>query len=145
TDNVGIPVSFSGVGSDDPDGQQLTYRWVLVSRPAGSNASLPASNVPDVSFTPDATGTYVVGLRVDDGLDNSSLVTKSYTAVNGAATGSGGGGGGGCAYVNGKGEDDAASTVATLLLLLSPLGVLWARKRGYRFPRQCLHRSSLQR
>jgi subtilisin family serine protease len=145
TDNVGIPVSFSGVGSDDPDGQKLTYRWVLVSRPAGSNASLPASNVPDVSFTPDATGTYVVGLRVDDGLDNSSLVTKSYTAVNGAATGSGGGGGGGCAYVNGKGEDDAASIVPTLLLLLSPLGVLCAGKRGYRFPRPCLRRSSPRR
>jgi len=81
TDNVGIPVSFSGAGSSDPDSQPLTLRWVLVSRPSGSSASLVAAGSDNATMTPDFPGVYEVGLRADDGLDNSALVTKTYTTI----------------------------------------------------------------
>ena len=138
SDNVGIPVSFSGAGSTDPDRQPLTLRWVLVSRPAGSSATLLPTGSDNASLTSDVAGTYEVGLRADDGLDNSALVTKILTATGTAPpqTGGDGGGGGGCSMGTGKGEDDGSSSLAALLPLLLPLGVLSARKRGYRFLRR---------
>src|SRR4030067_937843 len=96
SDNVGLPVTFTGSGSSSQDiGQALTYRWVLVSRPTGSSAALPTNNIPNVTFTPDVGGIYEVGLRVDDGLDNSAPVTKTFTATGVAPPQTGGGGGGG--------------------------------------------------
>jgi len=83
-------------------------------------------------MTPDVVGEYEVGLRVDDSLDNSALVTKLFTATAPPAPPSSGGGG--CSIGNGKGGDARGSSLATLLLLLSPLGVLSVRKRGRRFP-----------
>jgi hypothetical protein len=135
---VGIPVSFNGAGSTDPDGQPLTLRWVLVSRPAGSSATLLPTGSDNSSLTSDVAGTYEVGLRADDGLDNSALVTKILTATGTAPpqAGGDGGGGGGCSMGTAKGEDDGSSSLAALLPLLLPLGVLSARKRGYRFLRR---------
>jgi hypothetical protein len=79
TDNVGIPVTFTGAGSSDPDGQGLTFRWVLVARPAGSSATLLPAGADTATMTADVEGLYEVGLRVDDGLDSSALVTRSFT------------------------------------------------------------------
>ncbi|MGA6994522.1 MAG: S8 family serine peptidase, partial [Candidatus Deferrimicrobiaceae bacterium] len=124
-DNV-RSIPFAGTGMD-ADAQPLSFHWILVARPSGSASVLTIANVEDVTLVPDVSGTYELGLRVNDGLEDSALAMHTVTV--GLVTSSSGGGGGGCAYVNGKGEDDAASTVATLLLLLSPLGVLWARKR----------------
>ena len=129
---AGNPVSFSGDGSSDPDGQTVAFRWVLVSRPEGSSATLLSAGVDNASMTPDVVGEYEVGLRVDDSLDNSALVTKLFTATAPPAPPSSGGGG--CSIGNGKGGDARGSSLATLLLLLSPLGVLSVRKRGRRFP-----------
>ncbi len=129
TDNVGTSVSFSGAGSSDPDAQAITYRWVLVSRPAGSTATLLGGNVPNASLNPDKAGTYEVGLRVDDGLDNSALAIHSLAATGAGPTSSSGGGGGGCSAAIGTGG--GASSAAAALLLLFPLGVLAAtRQRG---------------
>jgi len=148
SDNVGLPVTFTGSGSSAQDaGQSLTYHWVLVSRPALSSASIVPTVVGNAVLTPDRAGTYEVGLRADDGLDNSALVTRSYTAIGVSVSGSdgGGGGGGGCAIGSRNSKEDGSSSSDALLLLLSPLGVLWARKRGYRFPRQYLLRISTRR
>lgn len=135
--------TFTGTGADG-DSQQLSFHWILLTRPSGSTSVLTTANVDTVTLVPDVSGTYELGLRVNDGLDESALATHTV-AVAVAPSSGGGGGGGGCSVVNGKGEDDAASLVAALLLLLSPLGVLWARKRGYRFPRPCLRGRSLRR
>jgi len=132
SDNTGLPVTFSGSGSSDPDGQGLTFRWVLVTRPAGSGASLPAINVPEVTFTPDIGGTYEIGLRVNDGLDDSSLAVKTYSALGGSASGSGGGGGGGCAIGIRTSDHVRASSLASLLMILFPFLVLRFRTTGYR-------------
>ncbi len=132
---AGTPVSFSGTESSDPDGQTIAFRWVLVSRPEGSFATLLPAGFDNASMTPDVVGEYEVGLRVDDGLDNSALVTKLFTASPPPAPPSSGGGG--CSIGNGTGGDADGSALANLLLLLSPLGVLSARKRRSRF----LHRA----
>ena len=131
SDNVGIPVSFSGAGSNDPDSQPLTLRWLLVSRPSGSSATLVAAGSDNATMTPDFPGVYEVGLRADDGLDNSALVTKTYTTT-GFAPPSSGGGGGGCSIGNGIRAEDGASSLAALLLILLPLLVLPGRKIGRR-------------
>jgi subtilisin family serine protease len=131
-DNVGIPVNFSGTGSSDPDNQPLTYNWVLVSRPERSSRTLVPTGTDNATLTPDIPGTYEIGLRVDDGLDNSTLVTRTFTANPGMASPSSGGGG--CSIGYGNGEEDALSALAALLLLLSPLGILSGRRREYRLP-----------
>jgi len=123
-DNV-TSVPFTGTGVD-PDSQPLSFHWILLARPSGSHSVLTTANVENVTLVPDVSGTYELGLRVNDGMDDSALAT--HTVSVGLTTNSSGGGGG-CSVVNGKGED-AASAVAALLLLLFPLGVLYTRKIG---------------
>jgi len=139
-DNV-TSVPFTGTGMD-ADPQPLSFRWILLARPSGSSSVLTTENVDNVALLPDVSGTYELGLRVNDGLDDSALAT--HTVAVALVTSSSGGGRWGCSVVNGKAEDEA-SMVASLLLLLSPLGVLCARKRVYRLPRPCLRRSSPRR
>jgi len=138
-DNV-TSVTFTGIGND-ADTQPLSFHWILLARPSGSASVLTTANVENITLVPDVSGTYELGLRVNDGLDDSELATHTVTVA--LVTGSGGGSGG-CSVVSGKGEDEA-SMVASLLLLLSPLGVLCVRKRVYRFPRQCHRRGSPRR
>jgi subtilisin family serine protease len=128
------PASFHGSGSD-PDGQSLTFRWVLVSRPAGSSA-LSASpyftaNGDNVVLTPDAAGAYVVGLKVDDGLDNSVLAFHTFNA-SWSPPSSGGGGGGGCNITYAARDEGSPAAIVTVILLLSPAGILAARRKALR-------------
>jgi len=120
SDNVGRPVTFAGTVSD-ADSQPLTRRWLLVSRPAGSAASVTTANVDNAVFTPDVSGTYEIGLRADDGLDNSPLVVHSYATLGSpAGSSSSDGGGGGCLSVAryGGGPPDITSLVSLGILLL---------------------------
>jgi len=148
TDNVGIPVSFSGAGSADQDPGSLPIKlwWVLVSRPSGSSASLVVAGSDNATMTPDFPGVYEVGLRADDGLDNSALITHRFTTT-GFAPPSTGGGGGGCSIGNGTGAGDGSSSLAALLLILVPLLVLPARKigRGHSSPHGRGHSSPASR
>lgn len=128
SDNVSAPVDFSGAASVDDDGQALTYRWVMVARPAESSATLPTDDTQDVTFVPDVPGTYEIGLRVDDGLDNSALAIRSFTA-GAVAVSSPGSGGSGCSVVGTGGDADLPSAASALLLLLLPVAALGARRR----------------
>ena len=125
-DNAGRSVTFRG-GASDADLQTIAFHWVLVSRPSGSAASITAADVNDAVFTPDVIGTYEIGLRADDGLDNSVLVVRSYTTLNAtAAPAFSGGGGGGCRFIPGSGGAPSVGTslfsVGTLLLPACALG-----------------------
>jgi subtilisin family serine protease len=143
-DNV-TSIPFTGTGLD-ADGQPLSFHWILLARPSTSASVLTTANVDNVALIPDVSGTYEVGLRVNDGLDDSALATHTVTVALVTGSSDGGGGGGGCAIGIRDSNEDGASSVGALLLLLSPLGMLWARKRGHRFPRQwCLRKSSPRR
>lgn len=63
---TGSEVQFDASGSKDPDGDPLTYRWTLVSKPAGSTLDLGAATAAQLSFKPDLAGTYVASVRVSD-------------------------------------------------------------------------------
>src|SRR6185369_11486575 len=51
--SVGIRETISGGASSDPDGSALTYRWALVSKPAGSTVVLSGVTARDASLVPD--------------------------------------------------------------------------------------------
>jgi hypothetical protein len=74
---LGATVQLDGSGSSDPDGDPLTYRWLLDSRPPNSAASLNGATSVDPTITPDLPGTYTISLRVNDGTFDSvpSVVT----------------------------------------------------------------------
>jgi hypothetical protein len=64
---LGSTVTLDGTGSGDADGDALTFRWTLIQRPAGSQATLtnPATAAP--TFIADLAGRYVAQLIVNDG------------------------------------------------------------------------------
>lgn len=79
--NTDSTVTLDGNGSSDGNGEPLTYSWRMLSRPAGSNASLndPASISP--TFFADMEGRYVVELIVNDGTDDSLADTVAVRAT----------------------------------------------------------------
>ncbi|SON52801.1 PKD domain-containing protein [Vibrio tapetis] len=70
----GSLVKLDGKNSTDKDKQLLTYKWSLKAKPAGSAATLSATDVVAPQFTPDKAGTYVVSLMVNDGKVDSKAV-----------------------------------------------------------------------
>jgi chitinase len=77
---TGQLVSVNGSASTDANGDVLTYRWVMVSRPATSSAALSSATNVNTSFTADQAGTYVLSLQVNDGKVDSPLSYVTITA-----------------------------------------------------------------
>ncbi len=74
--------SFSGAGSTDPDGYDLTYSWSLESAPEGSAVALPSCNGPTCGpFTPDVAGTYAAVLTVTNEIGQTASCTATLEAV----------------------------------------------------------------
>jgi chitinase len=80
---TGQPVTVSGAGSTDANGDVLTYRWVMVSRPSDSSAALANATTITPTFTADRNGTYVLSLQVNDGKVDSSNI--SYITITAGA------------------------------------------------------------
>ena len=74
--------SFDGSGSTDANGDPLTYRWTLASRPAGSAAALSAASGASVDLTADVPGDYIVTLVVSDGKLDSNPASATVRAAN---------------------------------------------------------------
>jgi hypothetical protein len=64
---VGSTVTLDGTGSDDPEGDNRYYNWLITNKPTGSTASLLNSNSEHPTFIADKSGTYIVQLIVNDG------------------------------------------------------------------------------
>ncbi len=67
--------------SSDQNNDPLIYKWSLLSKPSGSNTSIPTSSSEFLNFTPDISGTYELQLIVNDGYEDSSAVNVSLEAT----------------------------------------------------------------
>jgi len=83
----GDMVVLDGSGSWDPLGDAITYRWTLVDVPTTS--TLGADDISDsdqvqASFVPDAPGIFLVGLQVNNGVNDSvpDFVSVDVTSTN---------------------------------------------------------------
>ena len=79
---AGDVAALDGTGSADADGHALSYRWSLLSVPAGSVASLSDATAPSPWFAMDRAGQYVAQLIVNDGFGDSAPDTVVVTASN---------------------------------------------------------------
>ena len=84
---VGDLVIFDGSGSNDPDGDSITYLWSISNQPGGSLTTLSGANTASPSLVPDLPGAYTVQLVVNDGSVDSapdvvtiSVITAEVTA-----------------------------------------------------------------
>ncbi len=75
---VGTDVMLDASGSEDPNGDELSFSWTLTT-PDGSEASLSDPSVAQPTFTPDVAGEYVATVEVSDG-DASNTAEVSVTA-----------------------------------------------------------------
>lgn len=76
-------VLLDGSRSSDANGDALTWRWYLTTRPTGSQATLNAETNPKPNFVADVAGDYVITLIVHDGL----LTSEPDTLIVNAGTG----------------------------------------------------------
>lgn len=79
--SVGL-VTLDGSTSGDVNLDPLTYKWVLVAKPAGSAAVLSSATSAKPTFTADLAGVYVASLVVNDGKVDSALTTVTVTATS---------------------------------------------------------------
>jgi hypothetical protein len=79
---IGDAVTLDGSGSNDANGDPLTYSWSLSTKPEGSLAAIadPASAV--TGFIPDVEGTYVAALVVNDGIVDSVPESAEIVVVS---------------------------------------------------------------
>jgi len=78
---TGATVTLNGMGSNDANGDPLTYRWTL-NKPTTSTATLVLTVPAQPTFVADVSGDYVATLMVNDGsLDSAALSTVRVTAT----------------------------------------------------------------
>ncbi len=69
---LGNIIGLDGSKSYDPDGNLVTYTWIIASRPNGSQSELEEADTDTPKITPDVAGSYVVQLIVNDGVFDSA-------------------------------------------------------------------------
>jgi hypothetical protein len=83
---VGALVQLDGSGSHDVDGDPITYRWALISKPSCSEATLSSTTAVRPTFVADwpcqeYSQDYVAQLIVNDGIaDSEKPATVTITA-----------------------------------------------------------------
>lgn len=76
--NLSETVSLSCVSCFDPEGEQLSYEWLLLGAPQSSAAHIVSSQSAVTEFTPDVEGEYLVAVRVSDGLHSTTSNTQMF-------------------------------------------------------------------
>jgi hypothetical protein len=84
TAHAGETVTLDGSGSQDADGDPLTFVWSFVSVPTGSTATLSDPTAVNPTFVADVLGIYVIQLIVNDSKLDSSPDTVSISTGNSA-------------------------------------------------------------
>ena len=79
---MGDSFQLDASGSSDPESTALSYQGCFASTPAGSKAALTSATSVAPSFGVDVSGTYVVQLVVDDGLDVSDPDMVRISTLN---------------------------------------------------------------
>ncbi|WP_426209600.1 PKD domain-containing protein [Massilia sp. TWP1-3-3] len=79
---TGYTVSLDGATSADPEGTSLSYAWSMVSKPAGSLATVSAASGAISQVTPDVLGEYVVKLIATDKAGAASTYTTTISVKN---------------------------------------------------------------
>lgn len=79
----GTVVILNGSASTDPDGDPLSFRWLLRMRPAGSAAQLDTPTAVMPQFVADIDGRYEIDLVVSDGRTDSATDTVIVTTLPG--------------------------------------------------------------
>lgn len=75
---IGAILKLDGRASFSDDGEDLTYAWVFLETPLGSTVETLVATEDDgsvVTFTPDITGPYTIGLTVSTQFRDSEQVT----------------------------------------------------------------------
>ena len=76
------PVELDGSMSSDPEGDELTFAWMMTGKPVGSSTTLADATSAKPTFTPDLPGNYVVSLTVSDAEFTSPEVTVIIEVVD---------------------------------------------------------------
>jgi hypothetical protein len=72
TPTVDTNVEFDGSGSSDPDGDSLTYSWVVAEFPSDTASVFFSSlTAPQIILQFTEPGTYIIFLNVNDGSADS--------------------------------------------------------------------------
>ena len=72
-EDPGTLIQLDGSQSFDPDGDLITFDWVITSSPPFSGATLSNSNDARPTFLANSSGTYIIELVVTDDLGASSV------------------------------------------------------------------------
>jgi hypothetical protein len=128
TARVTQTVTLDGSASSDPDGDAVSFQWMLVARPASSSAALSDAAAEAPSFLVDRPGTYTAQLVVVDGASSSAADTVTVRTINTAPIAQAGADRtvavGATATLNGAGSSDADGDVLAYqwTLLSRPAG-----------------------
>lgn len=76
--NAGERVYLDGSNSYDPDADELSYIWTLISVPEGSTASLTDYQSPTIDVLLDKQGEYTISLIVEDGENQNATEFSLY-------------------------------------------------------------------
>lgn len=66
TIKINKTATLDATTSSDADGDTLTYKWEIKTKPANSNASISNNETVEATFTPDTTGEFTIELTVSD-------------------------------------------------------------------------------
>jgi hypothetical protein len=78
----GSLIHLNGSGSNDPNGDMITYNWEWIQKPTGSSAQLTSTSEANPKFTADLEGNYSLSLTV---YDQYSLSAKDTVEINSIA------------------------------------------------------------
>lgn len=85
TDRLGmknVTLALNGTGSFDMDGDTLTYKWTVLTKPAGATINFNSTTTVSPQIVADKSGVYEIELEVEDPDGNKSTDTVAVEISN---------------------------------------------------------------